>query len=238
MLIDLSQAVGSYLTKSSLLQVRIGGLLLGFLAPGPVHHALRGAMDRLRAGRQERDADRVLVLLDRRRDPAVGLRALPRATRSSSLGQAFGVFVYARNLYFELRDRHAKVASVVRARVDGDRKRQDAQSACRFRATADPLFGGPAIRSFTFRDVAGSLRRTHAPIEAQSRVRDRRSDRRLLEPDVQAHRRAARRPLGGGAHAGAVERNGQALEAAPGGAHAEQGELVEKCMHRCLAQPA
>src|SRR5271166_1500779 len=41
-----------------------------------VHHALRGAMDCLRTRRQDGDADRVLVLLHRRRRAAAPLRAL------------------------------------------------------------------------------------------------------------------------------------------------------------------
>src|SRR5262245_4177948 len=45
-----------------------------------VHHALPGAVDRLRACRQDGHADRVLVLLDRRRRALVRLRALhPRS---------------------------------------------------------------------------------------------------------------------------------------------------------------
>src|SRR5262245_64133523 len=50
----------------------------------------------------------------------------------------------------------------------------------------------------------------------------------VLESDVQAHRRPARRPCRRRADAGAVEWNGQALEAAPRRADAEQAELVEE----------
>ena len=57
-----------------------------------------------RAGK--RGADRLLDFLDRRRLAAVC------STRSIAdpvfiMGQGFGVFVYARNLFFELRDRRA-----------------------------------------------------------------------------------------------------------------------------------
>src|SRR5215469_3968144 len=56
----------------------------------------------------------------------------------------------------------------------------------------------------------------------------------VFESDVQAHRRPARRPFRRRADAGAVEWNGQALEASPRRAHAEQAELVEKCVDRTL----
>src|SRR5580700_8676331 len=46
----------------------------------------------------------------------------------------------------------------------------------------------------------------------------------ILETDVEAHRRAARRPGIGRSDRGAVERDGEAFEAAPGGADAEQAE--------------
>jgi hypothetical protein len=45
--------------------------------------------------------------------------------------------------------------------------------------------------------------------------------RNILEPDVEPQRRAARRPFGRGTVAVAIEGNRQALEAAPGIAHAE-----------------
>src|SRR5499426_2587247 len=56
----------------------------------------------------------------------------------------------------------------------------------------------------------------------------------VLEADVQAHRRPAWRPFRRRADAGAVEWNGQALEAAPRRAHAEQAELVEERVDRAL----
>src|SRR5262245_48717559 len=56
----------------------------------------------------------------------------------------------------------------------------------------------------------------------------------VLESDVQAHRRPAWRPFRRRADAGAVEWNGQALEAAPRRADAEQAELVEERVDRTL----
>src|SRR5262245_51246165 len=56
----------------------------------------------------------------------------------------------------------------------------------------------------------------------------------VLESDVHAHRRPAWRPFRRRADAGAVEWNGQALEAAPRRAHAEQAELVEERVDRAL----
>src|SRR5262249_48586849 len=53
----------------------------------------------------------------------------------------------------------------------------------------------------------------------------------ILEPDVKPDRRSARRPGGGGADLAAVERDGEALKAAPGCPHAEQGEGVEERQH-------
>src|SRR5215469_640606 len=56
----------------------------------------------------------------------------------------------------------------------------------------------------------------------------------VLESDVQAHRGPARRPFGRRADAGAIEWNGQALEAAPRRADAEQAELVQERVDRTL----
>ena len=53
-----------------------GWVVLGFVAQGVFHHALRGAVDRFRTRAQERDPGGVLVLLDRRRRIAAGLRAV------------------------------------------------------------------------------------------------------------------------------------------------------------------
>src|SRR5262245_13215452 len=51
----------------------------------------------------------------------------------------------------------------------------------------------------------------------------------IFEPDVEPHCRATRRPAGGGAQVRAVERDDEALVAAPGCADAEQRERVDEC---------
>ncbi len=80
------------------------------------------------------------------------------------LGQGFGVFVYLRNLYFELRDRASRS------------RRREAASARRV-----------ALRLLCRRQ------RGEAALEIADQVVD------VLEADVEAHRRPARRPLGRGA---------------------------------------
>ena len=108
MLIDLSHAVGAYLHDVFIAKSRLVGSAR-LCGAGSVRDALRGAVDRLRARRQKRHPDRILVLLDRRRRDAARLCALPQDP-VFILGQAFGVFVYLRNLYFELRDRGSGAA--------------------------------------------------------------------------------------------------------------------------------
>src|SRR3954469_17036669 len=56
----------------------------------------------------------------------------------------------------------------------------------------------------------------------------------VLEPDVQSQRWTGRLPLGRGPIARTIERNDQALEAAPGKAHPEQLEPVEHGRERRL----
>src|SRR5215470_14316779 len=56
----------------------------------------------------------------------------------------------------------------------------------------------------------------------------------VLESDVQAHRRPAWRPFHRCADAGAVEWNGQALEAAPRRADAEEVQRVDERVDRAL----
>ena len=79
MLVDLQHAVGNYLHDVFVVQLD-WWIVLGFVGAGAVHHALPGAVDRLRAGRPQRHADGVLGVLDRRRRAAVRLCALsPRS---------------------------------------------------------------------------------------------------------------------------------------------------------------
>ena len=78
MLGDLSNAVGDYLHDVFIAIGLVGSARLR--RAGVLHRALCRAMDRLRTGRPERDSGRVLVVLDRRRSVAAGLRALsPRS---------------------------------------------------------------------------------------------------------------------------------------------------------------
>src|SRR5262249_8207596 len=56
----------------------------------------------------------------------------------------------------------------------------------------------------------------------------------ILEPDMQPHGRSVRRPLRRCADAGAVEWNGQALEAAPRRADAEEAQRVDERVDRAL----
>src|SRR5207302_1347286 len=64
-----------------------------------------------------------------------------------------------------------------------------------------------------------------AVIEVQDQIVD------ILEPDVEADGGPARRPGGRGPDRGAIEWNGEALEATPGGADAEQGQGIEERVH-------
>ena len=64
---------------------------------GVFHHALRGAVDRLRTRAQERDPGGVLVLLDRRRGAAADLRHRQRDPVFIA-GQALATIIYIRNI--------------------------------------------------------------------------------------------------------------------------------------------
>jgi len=90
-----------------------GWVILGFVRR-ILHHALRGAMDRLGTRAQERNPGGVLVLLDWRRRTAAGLRAVsPRPVFIA--GQALGLLVYIRNLYFIIvNGRQSSPASEIR----------------------------------------------------------------------------------------------------------------------------
>src|SRR5215467_2814981 len=81
------------------------------------------------------------------------------------------------------------------------------------------------------RASAGSARRCKggkAALEIADQIVD------VLEPDMQPHGRPARHPVRRRADAGAVEWNGQALEAAPRRADAEEAKLVEERVDRTL----
>ncbi len=71
-------------------------------------------------------------------------------------------------------------------------------------------------------------KRGEAAFEIGDEVLDR------FEADMEAHRRTAGLPACRGAYRRAVERNGEALIAAPRSADAEQFELVEEGEHRLL----
>src|SRR5262245_19671882 len=72
----------------------------------------------------------------------------------------------------------------------------------------------------TVRVVGAMLHRLRHRGEAALEIRDQIVN--SFKPDVQTHRRSARRPLGRGAYRLAIERNDQALVAAPGRANTEQ----------------
>src|SRR5262249_34115700 len=81
------------------------------------------------------------------------------------------------------------------------------------------------------RASAGSARRCKggkAALEIADQIVD------VLEPDMQPHGRPARHPVRRRADAGAVEWNGQALEAAPRRADAEEAQRVDECVDRAL----
>src|SRR5947207_8571028 len=81
------------------------------------------------------------------------------------------------------------------------------------------------------RASAGSARRCKggkAALEIADQIID------VLEPDMQPHGRPARHPVRRRADAGAVEWNGQALEAAPRRADAEEAQRVDERVDRAL----
>src|ERR1700704_6635713 len=73
-----------------------------------------------------------------------------------------------------------------------------------------------------------SLRRPGEGGKAAFEIGEKVAD--VLETDVEAHRRATRRPWLGGPDRRAVERDGEALKAAPRGTDAEQREGIEEGM--------
>ena len=187
MLIDLARAVGDYLHD-----VFVGNadwwVLLGFVAQ--VLFTMRFVVQWIASERAGKSVMPIAFWLF-----SIGggllllVYALYRSDPVFIVGQAFGVFVYLRNLYFVLRERRAG-------------RRRLRLLRCRQRRKAAFEIGD---------QIAG-----------------------ILEPDMEAHRRSARRPFGRGAVGRAIEQDGQALEAAPGCAHAEQRQLVDEGVHRRL----
>src|SRR5262245_19940781 len=94
------------------------------------------------------------------------------------------------------------------------------------RSTTGP--GDPGVRHQGAVTLTRGGERGEAAFEIADQVID------ALEPDVDAHGRPARRPCGRGPDDGAVEGNGEALEAAPRRPNAEQRELVEERVDRLL----
>ena len=162
MLIDLSQAVGSYLHEVFVARFQ-WWVLLGYVGADHVHHALRGAVDRLRACGKNGDADRLLVLLDRRRSCCCWPMRLYIRDPVFILGQGFGVFVYVAQSLFR----------VARPQSGGALDRRQAAG----------LRARRLLRSLRRRE------RGKAALEIADQVVD------VLEADVKAHRRSARRPL-------------------------------------------
>ena len=157
MLIDL-RALGRQLSAR---RVRRQARLVGaarLRGAGAVHRALRGAMDRVRARRQKRDADRLLVVLDRRRRAAAWSMRFIAATRCSSPA------------------RPSACSSICAISI----------SCC--------ASGGAAVSRLI-------ALKTPAPPRSAAKPRSRSAIRSLdvLEPDMEAHRRAARRPVRRGA---------------------------------------
>ena len=75
MLVDLSQSRRQLPARSLYCEISMVGSAW-LCGADHVHHAVPGAMDRIRARGQDGDADRFLVLLHRRRSPAPRLCAL------------------------------------------------------------------------------------------------------------------------------------------------------------------
>ena len=71
---------------------------------------------------------------------------------------------------------------------------------------------------FDIRFICARGQRREAALEIGDQIAD------VLEPDVEAQRRAARRPFRRGADGADVDGNGEAFEAAPGCAHAVKRE--------------
>src|SRR3954465_14956498 len=105
MLIDLSQTIGSYLHGGFAAKFQ-GGVLLGCVAQ--IMFTMRFLVQWIAS---ERAGKMVMPIAFWFFSIGGGILLLLYALYIRDpvfiLGQAFGVFVYGRNLYFELRDRHA-----------------------------------------------------------------------------------------------------------------------------------
>jgi lipid-A-disaccharide synthase-like uncharacterized protein len=111
MLVDLSREVGVYLHEVFIAKLSWWALL-GYV--GQVMFTMRFAVQWLASERARRSVFPIAFWYF---SIAGGVLLLIYAARIQDpvfiLGQAFGVFIYGRNLYFELRDRRATRASAV-----------------------------------------------------------------------------------------------------------------------------
>jgi lipid-A-disaccharide synthase-like uncharacterized protein len=109
MLIDLSQALGNYLHEVFIAKFQVW-VLLGYVAQ--IMFTMRFLVQWIAS---ERAGKMVMPVAFWFFSIGGGLLLLVYALYIRDpvfiLGQAFGVFVYARNLYFELRDRRAAAAT-------------------------------------------------------------------------------------------------------------------------------
>jgi len=109
MLVDLSQALGNYLHEVFIAKFQVW-VLLGYVAQ--IMFTMRFLVQWIAS---ERAGKMVMPVAFWFFSIGGGLLLLVYALYIRDpvfiLGQAFGVFVYARNLYFELRDRRAAAAT-------------------------------------------------------------------------------------------------------------------------------
>jgi lipid-A-disaccharide synthase-like uncharacterized protein len=109
MLVDLSQALGNYLHEVFIAKFQVW-VLLGYVAQ--IMFTMRFLVQWIAS---ERAGKMVMPIAFWFFSIGGGLLLLVYALYIRDpvfiLGQAFGVFVYARNLYFELRDRRAAAAT-------------------------------------------------------------------------------------------------------------------------------
>ena len=127
MLVDLSHAVGGYLHDVFVASLD-WWVLLGFVAQAMFTMRFRGAVDRLRARRPAAWCRSAFWLFSIGGGLLLLVYALYRTDPVFIVGQAFGVFVYLRNLYFVMRDRKAAAAAacvrrLVSLRCGGQRRK-------------------------------------------------------------------------------------------------------------------